>query len=147
MAVWLPKTSTHPFKGWVFYFAGEQMDQERVVLVVDDDPQSRDLLSRFLHLIGCAKVVALESGEEAITYLLSHDADLVLLDYRLPGMSGLAALRHIKQIHPQLPVIIVTAYPTHEAMLRAIQEGASDLVVKPLDLKVLEKQVLKGLAA
>jgi len=120
---------------------------EGTVLVVDDDPQSRDLLNYFLRLIGCQQIVAMESGEEAIDYLLSNVADLVLLDYRLPGMNGLVALRQMKQIRPNLAVIMVTAYPTHEAMLQSIQEGAYDLVVKPLDLQNLEKQVIRGLTA
>ena len=120
---------------------------ERAVLVVDDDLESRDLLSQFLSLIGCRQVVTMESGEEAINYLLSNTASLILLDYRLPGMNGLVALRQIKQIQPRIPVIMVTAYPTHEAMSQAIQEGACDLVVKPLDLRKLEKQVMRGLSA
>ena len=120
---------------------------EDTVLVVDDDLQSRNLLYRFLRLIGFRQIVALESGEDAINYLLSHTADLVLLDYRLPGMSGLVALRQMKQLQPTLPIIMITAYPTHEAMLKALQEGACDLIVKPLDLRNLEKQILRGLAA
>ena len=141
-------------KDGIFIFGGGRMDWathkkslEGTVLVVDDDLSSRDLLSRFLRLIGCQQIVAMESGEEAIDYLLSNTATLVLLDYRLPGMNGLVALRQMKQIRPNIAVIMVSANPTHEAMLQSIQEGACDMAVKPLDLRNLEKQVMHCFAA
>jgi len=144
---------THPFKGWVFYLKVKVMEEklnnpiaERSVLIVDDDAGSRDLLIRFLHLIGCEKVIAMTSGEEAIHYLHSHEPSLVLLDYLLPGgMSGLETLKGIKLLRPNLSVIMMTAYPSHGAMLKAFQEGVFDLLVKPLDLRQLEKQISKKL--
>lgn len=125
----------------------EKKGIEGTILVVEDDPAGCDLLVRFLQMIGCQQVVTRSSGEEALNYLRSHTAKLVLLDYRLPGISGLHTLRQIKQLHPGLPVIMTTAFPTREAMLIAIQEGACDLMVKPLDLWQLEKQVLRRVTA
>ena len=121
--------------------------KEGEVLVVDDDSGSRDLLIRFFKLIGCEKVTAVGNGEEAIRYTRSQTPILVLLDYLLPEMSGLETLCQIKQLHPNLPVFMMTAYPSRDAVSKATQAGATDVLVKPLDLRKLEQNILQGLTS
>ena len=120
--------------------------KDKTVLLVEDEPQGRELLVHFLQMIGCKKVMALSSGEEALDYLRSDAPDLVLLNYHLPGIDGLSTLHHMKIIRPEVPVIMMTGYTTHQATLKALEEGAIDLATKPLDLRRLEKQVLQGIA-
>ncbi|MBI4436695.1 MAG: response regulator [Candidatus Omnitrophica bacterium] len=114
------------------------------ILIVDDDAGSRDLLVRFFKLIGCEHVTAVANGEEAIRYAHSQTPTLVLLDYLLPEMSGLETLRQMKQLHPDLPVLMMTAYPSRDALAKAAQAGASEILVKPLDLRKLEQHILQG---
>lgn len=117
------------------------------VLVVDDDIGSRELLVRFLKTIGCKEVLTAGSGEEAIQTIHSRVPSLVLLDYLLPGISGLETFRQIKQIHPRVPVIMVTAYLSREAIQRAEEEGTFDMLLKPLNLQELEKHVMQKLTS
>ena len=117
------------------------------VLVVDDDVASQDLLVRFLQMIGCKHVVAVSSGEEAIQAIRSQMPSLVLLDYFLPGISGFETLRRIKQLYRKVPVIMVTAYLSRDAIEKTDREGAADMLTKPLNLRELERHVLQTLSA
>ncbi len=119
---------------------------DKTVLLVDDEPQGRDLLIRFLQMLGFKEVVAYPSGEQALDYLMSNVPHLILLDYRLPGMSGISVLRAIREKYPKVPVIMITAYTTQDVAIKAIEEGALDLVSKPLNLRELEKQMIRGLS-
>jgi len=119
---------------------------DKTILLVDDETQSRDLLVQFFQIIGCQNVTAVSSGEKAVDYLKSNVPHLILLDYRLPGMSGLSTLREVKRLQPTVPVIMMTAYSTQEVSLKAIEEGALELTLKPLDLRKLEQQVVRVLS-
>lgn len=87
------------------------------------------------------------SGEEALTYLLKHDheAVLILSDINMPGMSGLELLRQIKQIHHEPPpvVMMITAYGDAENFNMAKQLGADDFLTKPVDFTLLKEKLKK----
>ncbi|MFH1857488.1 MAG: response regulator, partial [Candidatus Omnitrophota bacterium] len=119
---------------------------ESTILVVDDDIASQNLLERFLQMIGYKHVHAVKSGEEALRFIHSSVPNLVLLDYFLPGISGFETLRQIRQMYPKLPVIMVTAYLSRDLLEKVNEEGALDMLVKPLDLRELERQVIRKLA-
>src|SRR5574341_712339 len=90
----------------------------------------RHLLSVILTERGYeARTVA--SGEDAVRELAAHDYDLVLTDVRMPGMGGLALLGEIQRVHPDLMVIVMSAYGSHDAALEAMKEGAYDYLPKP----------------
>jgi len=116
------------------------------ILVVDDDKETVAFLTEFLRCIGFSDIVTAESGEEALRKLEELSPRLVLLDYRLPDLTGLEVLRRIKKTKPTLPVIMMTAYPNTRGIEGIVQQGAFDLVLKPLDLLYLEQAVVTGFA-
>ena len=101
----------------------------------------------FLQCIGFSNIATAGSGKEALRQLEKNSTRLVLLDYKLPDLDGSEVLRRIKQKHPTLPVIMITAYPDAAGMERIVEQGAFDLVVKPLDLRYLEQTVVTGFAS
>jgi two-component system response regulator AtoC len=102
----------------------------RSILVVDDDPAMRHLLSVILADHGWeARAVA--SAQEALRELEAHEVDLVLTDVRMPGMDGLALLREILRLRPDLSVIVMSAYGAQDAAIAAMKAGAYDYVSKP----------------
>ena len=76
-------------------------------------------------------VRAVASGEDALRELAARDYDLVLTDVRMPGMGGLALLAEIQRAHPDLMVIVMSAYGSHEAAVEAMKAGAYDYLSKP----------------
>jgi two-component system response regulator AtoC len=102
----------------------------RTVLIVDDEPSMRHLLSVILTERGY-EVRAVACGEDALRELAARDYDLVLTDVRMPGMGGLALLTEIQRTQPDLMVIVMSAYGSHEAAVEAMKAGAYDYLSKP----------------
>lgn len=116
------------------------------IVIIDDDPQLRRSLARLL-TDDSHEVEGLGTGEAGIEYLLSHPADLVILDLRLPGMDGMATFQAIRKLDPKLPVIIMTAYGTTETAIEATKQGAFDYVLKPFEVSSFLKIVDEALKA
>jgi DNA-binding NtrC family response regulator len=116
----------------------------RTILIVDDEPLNLDLLEQELSDLGYA-VEKADSGLGALEKLAAKAADLVLIDYQMPGMNGIEALNEIKKKDAALPVIIITAYGTIERAVEAIKSGADDFVTKPFDPDHLAVVVKKAL--
>ncbi|MDR2892696.1 MAG: sigma 54-interacting transcriptional regulator [Deltaproteobacteria bacterium] len=106
------------------------------LLVVDDDNGHRTTLLTLLGDWGYV-VSGAEDGETAIRLCRQEPFDLVLMDVRMAGLSGLEALEQIKAYNPAIPVIIMTAYSDVENAVRAIKSGAYDYLTKPLDFDEL----------
>ncbi len=102
----------------------------RNVLIADDEESMRHLLSVFLRDHGYA-VRAVANGEEALKELAARDYDLVLSDVRMPRMDGIALLREVQRLHPELTFIVMSAYGTHDTAIEAMKAGAYDYVSKP----------------
>jgi diguanylate cyclase (GGDEF)-like protein/PAS domain S-box-containing protein len=117
------------------------------LLVVDDDFNNRDMLSRRLARRGYSVDVA-EGGREALNKILREPYDLVLLDQMMPGMSGLDLLRLLRATYSpsELPVIMVTAVDQSQTMVEALDHGANDYVVKPIDMPVVTARIEAQLA-
>ena len=107
------------------------------LLIVDDEESNRDMLSRRLLRQGFEVLVA-EDGPQALAAIARELPDIVLLDIRMPGMSGMEVLRTIREQHSptQLPVIMVTAEGHSASIVEALQMGANDYVTKPVDMPV-----------
>jgi DNA-binding NtrC family response regulator len=105
---------------------------KRRILIVEDDQIFLRPLQRTLEVEGY-EVVAVPSGEDAIDLLKNDDADLVLTDKRLPGMDGVDVVRRLKADHPDLAVVVMTAYGTIESAVDAMRLGAADYLVKPFE--------------
>jgi two-component system response regulator (stage 0 sporulation protein F) len=110
------------------------------VLVVDDEPDAVELLEEFLTAKGYEVTTAF-NGEEALRKVKTDRPHLILLDVRMPGMNGLETLRQIRQIDQEVGVIMVTAVNEEETGRQALELGAFDYLVKPLDLQYLERSL------
>jgi DNA-binding NtrC family response regulator len=103
-----------------------------LVVIVDDDPDMVSLISRFLGYAGYA-VEAFADAESCLAGFSRLMPDAVCLDLMLPGLGGLETLKRIKDLEPHLPVVILTADNAVDSAVRAMQEGAYDYLVKPID--------------
>lgn len=110
----------------------------RKVLVVDDDDQLRDML---LEVLGSLDYfpIGVHDGEEALNQLKVQDFDLVISDIRMPKMDGLALLRNIKQMDPELPVVMITAFSSACPVQKAMQEGADGYLAKPFRIEKIDE--------
>ena len=103
------------------------------ILVVDDEKNIRSSLEGILKDEGY-RVRGAPTGEELLKQVAQTIPDLVILDVWLPGMDGLQALTELKQLHPELPVIMISGHSTVETAVKAIKLGANDFIEKPLSL-------------
>jgi len=110
------------------------------VLVVDDEPSVADLLYEDLTELGyeCFKAT---TGEDALERLLKDDYDLMLLDLKLPGISGIDILKEVKSNHPGTKVIVVTALKDVQTAVEAMKAGAIDYITKPFDLEEINTSI------
>ncbi len=113
----------------------DNMSKQRI-LIVDDDASITDFLRRGLTYEGYATEVV-HSGEDALSSLRENSADLVLLDWMLPGISGGEVLERIKTVNPSQPVIMLTAKDSPANQVEGFGLGADDYVVKPVQFEVL----------
>jgi DNA-binding NtrC family response regulator len=116
------------------------------ILIIDDDEQLSKSFAKILDQEGYAVERAL-SGEEGLHQAETRRPDLVVLDVRLPGMSGIKTLELIHERDPKLPVIIFTAYGTTETAIEAMKIGAFDYIYKPFDVPEMLKTIASGLEA
>ena len=112
------------------------MKEDARVLVVDDEPMVCLALTNWLEEENYF-AQALEDGPQAVKAVREENWDIVLLDLRMPGMDGMEVLKQVKEIAPQTVVIMMTAYASIPGAVQAMQEGAYDYIVKPLDVDQL----------
>ena len=115
------------------------------VLVVDDDPDLLRLLSMRLHANGF-RVSAVDSAEAALARVAIERPDLVLSDVRLPGRDGLALFDELRQHHPALPVILLTAHGTIPDAVAATARGVFGYLTKPFDSQALMESIRQALS-
>ena len=120
------------------------MTEKQCILIVDDEAPQRDLLQGFVTPLGF-EVASVASAEEALQRIAETTVNMVLLDVRLPGMSGLEALPEIRKLAPELPVLLITAYGDLRQAVAAVKGGAVDYLVKPVDLNELEAVIVDTL--
>jgi DNA-binding NtrC family response regulator len=114
------------------------------VLVVDDEPKLCDLLASALNQNGITVFTA-GNGLHALKVLETEDIDLVISDWRMPGMDGPQLLAEIKSRFAHLPVIVMTAYSTVKNAVQSMRNGAFDYIAKPFDIDELDITVSKAL--
>ena len=114
------------------------------ILVVDDSSDICDFVKNFFQERGYEVLTAL-SGEDAINVSKREKPELVLLDIKMKGMDGIAALKHLKEIDKKQKVIMVTAIKDQDKMDEASRLGACDYITKPLMLDYLENAVENNL--
>jgi DNA-binding NtrC family response regulator len=106
------------------------------ILLVDDDEWIRDSLSIYFESEDC-RISAHASAENALAELNSRKVDVIITDYKLPGMDGIAFLENIQHSHPDAIKIMITAYASEVDARRAKQAGAQDLIPKPFTSKTI----------
>ena len=115
------------------------------LLIVDDEP---DMLENCRRLLGRAGYDCLTTSDprQGLTLLESERPDLLLTDLKMPGVDGMALLRHARQLDPHMPVIIFTAFATIESAVAAVKDGAFDYLAKPFSVDQLRLAVDRALA-
>lgn len=116
------------------------------ILVVDDDQSVASAFERFLKLEGHQCRVA-SSAADALRVVEEQVPDLVIMDNRMPGMSGLEAIEHLRAKCPGLCIVLMTGYGTSQTSIDAIRSGAFDYLTKPPDLDDLRRVIDKALAS
>lgn len=115
------------------------------ILICDDQPNIRE--SYKLILEKDYDLVFADNGQVVLTYLKENRPDLLIMDIKMPRMDGLTALKELKKLQPELPVLIVTGYESVETATAAIQSGAFDYIVKPFEPEQISRSVEKILSA
>ncbi|HJP72483.1 MAG TPA: response regulator, partial [Candidatus Limnocylindria bacterium] len=108
-------------------------DSSRSVLIVDDDGDVRALLKDLLTEAGYKARIA-KTGGEALEAVAKDLPDLVMMDVKLPDQDGLGVLKTLKREHPELEVIVMTAFGGSSTAIKAMEQGAYDYVTKPFEI-------------
>ena len=114
------------------------------ILAVDDEPNMLRLLEISLRQAGYQPITA-KDGREALDIIRSQAVDCVVSDLHMPRMDGLQLLKEIRKDDRELPVIIVTAQGEVKTAIEAMKNGASDYILRPFDLEVLEVAIQRAL--
>lgn len=122
---------------------GQRYPEQVSVLITEDEAIIRESLKEWLQ--ESYTVTTCESGEEALQLISQTDFDILIIDVRLPGKSGLQVINEAKDLKPQLKCIVITAYPSVELAVDAMKMGAVDYLIKPVAPELLERVMLETL--
>ena len=117
------------------------------ILIVDDDDRSRELVHDQLVALGFREILHAQTGREALTALKENSVDLVISDWRMPGMSGLDFFHEVRQNEEwqEIPFLMLTAVRDKEKIVEAMTGGVKNYIIKPYDLETLEQKVRRVL--
>ena len=118
------------------------MENQGSILVVDDEVGPRESLRMILKPI--YDVHTATNGQEALQFISREKIDLVTLDLKMPGISGIDVLKEIKKLHADIEVVIVTGYGTLTNAVEAIRYGAVDFISKPFNVAEIISIVSKS---
>jgi DNA-binding NtrC family response regulator len=122
---------------------GEYPAEEKIVLIVDDETILRESLRDYLK--ETYQVSTAGTGEEALQLIEKQDFDILVIDVRLPGKTGLQVLREVRKSKPYIKSVIITAYPSAESAVEAMKLGAVDYLIKPIAPDDLERLIRETL--
>lgn len=108
------------------------MGNQGSILIVDDEVGPRESLRMILKPI--YEVYTASNGHEALQFISREKIDLVTLDLKMPGISGIDVLKEIKKLHSDIEVVIITGYGTLTNAVEAIRYGAVDFISKPFNV-------------
>jgi len=112
--------------------------RDKKILLVDDDESIRDSMSMFFLGEGIS-IQALETAEEGIRALEKHSYDIVITDYRLPGMDGLSFLGRVRELCPQSYKIFLTAFGSREVQAAAARLDVDEYIEKPFSTRLIRE--------
>ncbi len=116
------------------------------ILLVEDEPQVRRFIKRILSTVS-ARILTAASGARALQIAVRTPVDLVILDVRLPDVSGTEVLRRLRDIDVDIPVIMVTGYGSAGTVRSAMELGAFDYLTKPFSTEEMYGVVREALAS
>ena len=112
----------------------------RRVLIAEDDATIRQLYSLILKNSGY-EVVEAEDGQEALDKFLDQPCDMVITDMNMPRMGGLELIQRLRRNYPDVYIMLITAYGTHDTRKQALNAGSNDYLAKPVELQDLTGRV------
>jgi len=115
------------------------MDRFRI-LVVDDELLIRDLLYDYFITQDWDIMVA-EDGQKAVDYLKNQKFDIVLTDLKMPQIDGMQLTERIRELYSNLPVVIMTGYPSLDSALDALRYKVDDYIIKPFNINKLFQKI------
>ncbi len=110
------------------------------VLLVDDEEDFLEIMAERMRARDMI-VETCTSAEEAFKKIASENFDAIILDFMMPGVDGMRALKEIKAKSPESQIILLTGHATIEKSVEAMKAGATDFLEKPADLKALEQKI------
>ena len=116
------------------------------ILVVDDDPEMRELLLDVLGNEGY-EVAEAKDGTEAVLALRAREFDIILMDKNMPGPSGLDLLPGFRRVCPRSQIIMMTAFGDVPSYMDAVEKGAVEYLFKPFQMEELKAAIVKALAS
>jgi DNA-binding NtrC family response regulator len=121
---------------------GQKIPSKETILVVDDEVGPRESLRMILKPL--YEVHTASDGQEALRLINTEDIDVVTLDLKMPGLSGIDVLKEIKNLKPNMEVIVITGYGTLGNAQEAIRFGAGDFISKPFNVADIISIVAKS---
>ena len=118
------------------------MSEQSTVLVVDDEVGPRESLRAILK--PDYQVLVATEGEQAVQIVEQQQVDVVLLDLRMPGLSGMRVLERIKALDPSIEVIVVTGYASYDTVLEGLRLHAFDYIPKPFNVPHVRETVKRA---
>lgn len=115
--------------------------QNFTILIVDDEKDIRKTLSLYLEMDGY-KTITASGAREAIQLIQGEVVDFIISDVQMPDGDGIELLTHIRKTNPVIPVIVLVTGQTQLTKEEAIKLGANDLLMKPINLEILEEYIL-----
>ncbi|MBW2605164.1 MAG: response regulator [Deltaproteobacteria bacterium] len=115
------------------------------VLLVDDEKEFLEIMSERMEERGM-EVTTAESADQALSIIEKESFDAIIMDFQMPGMDGMEALKAIKNKKPELQIILLTGYATVEKTVEAMKIGATDFLEKPADFEALAEKIKKAKA-
>ena len=126
----------------------DQYQWENKVLLITEDEEVNFFYLKTLLKRTEARIIRAKNGKEAVDIIANHgeEIDLVLMDLNMPVMDGYEAMRIIKSIHPDMPIIAQTAYTLNNDRLRCLEAGFTDYIAKPINRLALFRLVKDNLS-
>ena len=115
------------------------------VLLVDDEKEFLEIMSERMEARGMIVTTA-ETAAQALSIIEKESFDAIVMDFQMPGMDGMEALKLIKDKKPELQIILLTGYATVEKTVEAMKVGATDFLEKPADIEALTEKIKKAKA-
>ncbi len=115
------------------------------VLLVDDEKEFLEIMSERMEARGM-EVTTAESAQKALSIIETNTFDAIVMDFQMPEIDGMEALKAIKTKKPELQIILLTGYASVEKTVEAMKVGATDFLEKPADIAALEEKIKKAKA-